>query len=107
MDSIDLVKDLSINVDCFSWECPHCKRITTIDKHNIHFSDNFLLELNVEEDTGFNVQTKNIICPNHQCKNISIYVSVFKAKRIYKEMDIIRLLMNNLFLERCFFQIKI
>ena len=84
MDSIDLVKDLEINVDCFSWECPYCKRITTIDKHNIHFSDNFLPELNVEEDTGFNVQTKNIICPNHQCKNISIYVSVFKAKRIYR-----------------------
>lgn len=83
MDSIDLVKELEINVDCFSWECPHCKRLTTIDKHNIHLSNNFLPELNSEEHVGINVQTKNIICPNHQCKNITIYVSVYKAKEQY------------------------
>ena len=83
MDSIDLVKDLEINVDCFSWECPHCKRITTIDKHNIHLKNNFLPELNSKENAGFNVQTKNIICPNYQCKNIAVYVSVYKANEKY------------------------
>lgn len=83
MDSIDLIKDLSINVDCFSWECPHCKRITTIDKHNIHLSNNFLQDINTERGVGYNVQTKNLICPNFQCKNISVYVSVYRAREIY------------------------
>ena len=83
MSDIDLIKDLSINVDCFSWECPHCKRITTIDKHNIHLSNNFLQDINTERGAGYNVQTKNLICPNFQCKNISVYVSVYRAKEIY------------------------
>ncbi len=84
MDSIDLIKDTSIDVDTFSWECPHCKRITTIDKHNIHISNNFLQSLNVEDRSGINVQTKNIICPNYQCKDVSVYVSIYKAKEEYK-----------------------
>ncbi len=83
MDSIDLVKDLLIDVDCFSWECPHCKRITTIDKHNIHLSNNFLQDINADRGAGYNVQTKNLICPNFQCKNISVYVSVYRAREIY------------------------
>lgn len=83
MDSIDLVKDLLIDVDCFSWECPHCKRMTTINTHNIHLSNNFLQDINADRGTGYNVQTKNLICPNFQCKKISVYVSVYRAREIY------------------------
>ena len=83
MDSIDLVKDLLIDVDCFSWECPHCKRMTTINTHNIHLSNNFLQDINADRGAGYNVQTKNLICPNFQCKKISVYVSVYRAREIY------------------------
>lgn len=83
MSDIDLIKDLSINVDCFSWECPHCKRMTTINTHNIHLCNNFLQDINADRGAGYNVQTKNLICPNFQCKNISVYVSVYRAREIY------------------------
>lgn len=81
MEKIQLENILKIETDTISWKCPHCDAFSTLNQNDIKISNNYY---EIKDNTGYNLQTKFVFCPNPDCKKYSIYVSVYKASRFYR-----------------------
>jgi hypothetical protein len=58
----------------FNWNCPHCKTKTTINKDDISEDESNLHIKNTDGTKSADVTW--IVCPNTECKKLSLYVSL-------------------------------
>lgn len=60
----------------FNWNCPHCKTKTTINKDDIDSSESMLYIKN--KDGTKSAETTWIVCPNEECKKLSLYINLYE-----------------------------
>lgn len=75
----------------FNWTCPHCKTMTTINENDHHQSES---HLSIENTDGSKVLIIDwIVCPNTECKKLSLYTSLYEYNwipNIWLQGDFIR-----------------
>ena len=77
---MDLISSLGLNVQSFLWQCPHCEHHATISNHDFSLSDNYFKITDGNDiESGYNVQTKTVVCPNEECRKYVVYISIYKA----------------------------
>ncbi len=64
----------------FSWNCPYCKRDTTITEKNYSTSNHYFNHNNKAGTLA--IVTYVVTCPNPDCKEFSISAELFKTKLI-------------------------
>jgi len=67
----------------FNWTCPYCKTKTTINKDDFSKStSNLIIENN---DGTKSADIKWIVCPNPECKQLSLFVSLYELTHIQSQ----------------------
>jgi hypothetical protein len=64
----------------FSWTCPFCNRPTTVSDHDTQTFDSTLYLDNA--DGRKVVFGRYIVCPNDECKRLSLSISLYEARKI-------------------------
>ncbi|MFZ6664200.1 DUF4145 domain-containing protein [Peijinzhouia sedimentorum] len=60
----------------FNWTCPHCKTKTTINKDDFSKDESNLHLKNIDGTKSADITW--IVCPNTECKKLSLYVSLYE-----------------------------
>ena len=67
----------------FNWTCPYCNTKTTINYDKYSFSEN---EIKIENAEGYRlIRNEWIICPNEECKRITLNAFLYEYKYISYE----------------------
>lgn len=61
----------------FNWTCPNCGIKTTINEDK-HSSDEHYLRISNAEKGGKILKTIFIVCPNHECKKITLLAELYE-----------------------------
>lgn len=62
----------------FNWSCPYCDRKTTINNNNFHSSED---QMTIDNSEGYRIlRNEWIVCPNEDCKKISLVVILYDYK---------------------------
>lgn len=65
----------------FNWTCPHCKTKTTVNDNDYHKSESNLRIKNT--DGTKSLDSIWIVCPNTDCKKLSLYVQLYEYNYIH------------------------
>ncbi len=64
----------------FPWTCPFCNRPTTVSEHDTQtFSSTLWLE---NKDGQKHIVGRYIVCPNDECKKLSLSIHLWDAKKV-------------------------
>jgi len=72
----------------FNWKCPYCHKETTIVA-STNYSTNIHFYKSNSKDSYIGLQTRIIVCPNQDCKEYVINVSLFPATYLNNSQQII------------------
>lgn len=61
----------------FNWTCPHCGNKTTINE-DTYTSDEHSLTIPNNEKNGKIIKTTFIVCPNNECKKITLIAELYE-----------------------------
>lgn len=61
-----------------NWTCPHCKSKTTINKDDFSKDESNLTISNADKEKSIDILW--IVCPNPDCKKISLFISLYEYK---------------------------
>lgn len=65
----------------FNWTCPHCGNKTTINEDKYTSEEHCLTISNIEKD-GKLLETTFIVCPNNECKKITLIAELYEYNYI-------------------------
>jgi Domain of unknown function (DUF4145) len=65
----------------FNWTCPYCGNKTTINEDK-YTSEEHYLKISNNEKNGKLLQTTFIVCPNNECKKITLFADLYEYNYI-------------------------